>query len=470
MPRRRVLASLALLAAACAPLLAPGEARGLITTTNLGQRYVITATLDVGRGILDAVETLTVTNRAGHGIDHLNLSVIPRAQGYFTLGSQVTVDGTVAPVAWTTTTNLRVTLPEPLAPDASNEIRIPFSLTIGTSRDAFSARLSRENGVLSFGMWFPTVSREHDSYGLGDPWISFTADLIRLELATTTGLPRDAVACPGLLEAPATSGNRWVCEVEQVRDFSFVVNPRFRLTTRTVGDTVMRVYTETVSGAVTADKAQAALIGLNEAFGNYPWPDLVLAEVGAGGGFSMEYPRAIHLTRGKVVDDYVINHEVAHQWFYAQIGNDEMLEPWLDEGFSDWSARYLMGIGEDQCSGRDVDSRVTAWPAGLIDGGDWQSCDGYFHTVFYKSTEFINAVRAALGDDAFFGAMRAFIEEHRYGLVTTRQLLDHLEAATSADLLPIYRQYTSTYDLVAPRRAPRPGGLRLPPHGGVELR
>ena len=31
----------------------------------------------------------------------------------------------------------------------------------------------------------------HDVYGLGDPQITYTADAIRLELTTTTALPRD---------------------------------------------------------------------------------------------------------------------------------------------------------------------------------------------------------------------------------------------------------------------------------------
>ena len=190
------------------------------------------------------------------------------------------------------------------------------------------------------------------------------------------------MACPGLTIAPATTGTNWVCEAENVRDFSVVVNPNFGLTTQTIGQTTIRVYTQTGAGAVTADKAAAALAGLNQAYGTYPWPDLVLAEVGAYDGFSMEYPRAIHLTRSKVTDSYVINHEVAHQWFYAQLGNHQMLEPWLDEAFADFSARYLMGIGVNHCSSRDVDSSVFAWEAGLTAGGDWQSCDGYFHAVF----------------------------------------------------------------------------------------
>ena len=407
----------------------------------LEQRYTLVATLDVAASRLEAVETLELTNRALFAIDHVNLSVIPRALGYLTLDEAVTVDGDAADIEWTTSTNLRIALPEPIERHETARIEVAFGLAIGSSPDAFTARLSHDNGVISFGEWFPILSREHDVYGIGDPQVSYTAESIRLELETTAPLGRDAVACPGLVEAPATTGTQWACESTDVRDFSFVVNPRFRLTTREVGETTLRVYTETVSGAVTAELAVEALIGLNQAFGTYPWPDLVIAEVGAGGGFSMEYPRAIHLTRGKVTDTYVLYHEVAHQWFYAQIGNDQMLEPWLDEGFADFSARYLMGIGENQCSTRPVDSSVFAWEADAISGGDWSSCDGYFHTVFYKGTELLNAIRGAMGDAAFFAAMREFVDANRFGLVSGRDLLEHLSGATDANLRPTYRQY-----------------------------
>ena len=456
MPVRRIL-TLALLLAfgmefgrAWAPPTASAA-----TTTKVTQRYSITATLDVASGELDAIETLRLTNRSGIAIDHINLSVIPRALGYLTLDQPITVDGDEASAEWTTTTNLRVSLAEMLRPNDTAVLDIPFRLAVGSSRGAFTARLSRDNGVLSFGEWFPILSREHDSYGVGDPQVSYTAESIRLDLRTTTPLARDAVACPGLVSAPETTGTRWVCEADDVRDFSFVVNPRFHLTTRVVDETTLRVYTETVSGEVTADKAVQALIGLNQAYGTYPWPDLVLAEVGASGGFSMEYPRSIHLTRSKVTDTYLIYHEVAHQWFYAQIGNDQQREPWLDEGFADFSTRWLMGIGENQCSTRDVDSPVFAWDAELISGGDWQSCDGYFHAIFYKSTEFLNAIRARMGDAEFFAAIRAFIEEHRHGVVTTYRLLDHLEDWNTADLLPLYQAYLRAYDPgVAPVHRP----------------
>ena len=425
----------------------------------VSQRYVITATLDVGTGRLDAVQVLELTNRSLRPMAHVNLSVLPRALGYLTMDDTVTVDGEEVEPAWTTSTNLRVPL-DRLETDATARISLPFRLDVGRSPGAFTARTSRENGVISFGHWFPIVSTEHDMYGIGDPQVSFTADAIRLELRTTTTLGRNAVACPGLVTAPATSGTSWVCESIDVRDFAFVVNPRFRLTTRTAGDIEIRVHTETVDGARTADLARQGLIGLEEAYGEYPWPDLVLAEVGAIGGFSMEYPRMIHLTREKVADPYIVYHEIAHQWFYAQVGNDQQREPWVDEAFADFSARYLMGIDDNACSTRPLDSDVFAWEAGATTGGDWNSCDGYLHAVLYQGNSFVSDVRAAMGDDAFFGAMREWVATHRGGFVTGRTLLLHLLRRTDADLLPIYARYLDDWDPRPPPRLPTAEGSR----------
>jgi len=147
----------------------------------------------------------------------------------------------------------------------------------------------------------------------------------------------------------------------------------------------------------------------------------------------------------------VVYHEVAHQWFYAQIGNDQQTEPWLDEAFADFSARYLMGIGENACSTRPVDSPVFAWEAGATTGGDWTSCDGYFHAVFYQGTAFLNEVQDAMGEEGFFSAMREWVEDNQHGFVTGRELLLHLRRSTDADLLPIYQRYLDDPDPRAPR-------------------
>ena len=92
-----------------------------------------------------------------------------------------------------------------------------------------------------------------------------------------------------------------------------------------------------------------------------------------------------------------------------------------------------------------MDSSVLDWPAGPTTGGDWLSCDGYFHAVFYKGSEFLNALRAAMGDADFFGALREHIAHNRFGVTTARRLLADLQARTDADLQPIYARYLAAY-------------------------
>jgi aminopeptidase N len=62
-----------------------------------------------------------------------------------------------------------------------------------------------------------------------------------------------------------------------------------------------------------------------------------------------------------------------------------------------------------------------------------------------------------MGDDAFFGAMRAWVAEHRHGFAAGRRLLAHLQRRTDADLVPIYRRYLQ--DVRLPPRGPRHGGV-----------
>lgn len=448
--RRPAVPAAALLLAAASVAVLPPPAAALVT--GLQQRYEITATLDVASRRLDAEMEITLTNRSARALEHVDLVAVPRALGFFSLTGDVKVGGVPVEPNWTTSINLRVPL-DALGRGAATTITVPFRLEVGRATDAFTARTSAENGVLSFGQWFPIVSLEHEVHGIGDPQISFTADSIRLDLATTAPLPRDAVACPGLVDAPAGSGTAWSCESADVRDFSFVVNPRFRLTERTAGATLVRAFTETVDGAETVRLASEAVERFGELYGPYPWPDLVLAEVGSATGFSMEYPRMIHLTRDKVADPYVVYHEVAHQWFYAQVGNEQQAEPWLDEALADFSARRLMGIGENHCSSRPVNSDVFAWPAGPIDGGDWTSCDGYFHAVFYRGTEFLTALRSTMGDESFDEAMRSWVSRNRFGFGTEARLLGHLEASSAADLGGVFDAYLVDYEVEPPKPA-----------------
>ena len=125
---------------------------------NVAQRYAISATLDVAAGRLDAAETLTLTNSASRVIDHVNLAAISRALGFLEMNEPVTVDGEPAETAWTTSINLRVSLPG-LEPDASVVIRIPFALNVRRAPDETHRDRHRDHAgagratIWSFSPW-----------------------------------------------------------------------------------------------------------------------------------------------------------------------------------------------------------------------------------------------------------------------------------------------------------------------------
>jgi hypothetical protein len=86
------------------------------------------------------------------------------------------------------------------------------------------------------------------------------------------------------------------------------------------------------------NKVLAVLSDFGKRFGPYPWPTFTLAITPSLGG-GIEYPS--HVMQGPGTLGTTTSHELAHQWFYGLVGNDQGRDPWLDEGLASWGeARY----------------------------------------------------------------------------------------------------------------------------------
>jgi len=74
-------------------------------------------------------------------------------------------------------------------------------------------------------------------------------------------------------------------------------------------------------------------------YGDYPYNHItaVDGDMSAGGG--MEYPNITVISRSGSEDllEYVIMHEVGHNWFYGILGNNERDHTWMDEGLNEYS-------------------------------------------------------------------------------------------------------------------------------------
>ena len=97
-------------------------------------------------------------------------------------------------------------------------------------------------------------------------------------------------------------------------------------------------------------------------------------------------------------------HETAHQWWFGSVGNDQALEPWLDEALATYSERLFYEQNYPD---------VTAWqafridaftPTGWVDTDIYHGVDfrTYANAVYLRGAQFLQALRGRVGDEAFF--------------------------------------------------------------------
>ena len=75
---------------------------------------------------------------------------------------------------------------------------------------------------------------------------------------------------------------------------------------------------------------------IEKKFGKYPYKQYSFIQGGDGG---MEYAMATLL---KGAGDDVIYHEWVHSWFQMALGTNELLNAWMDEGFTQWTENQIL--------------------------------------------------------------------------------------------------------------------------------
>ena len=181
--------------------------------------------------------------------------------------------------------------------------------------------------------------------------------------------------------------------------------------------------------ALAARNAEA-LDALAGRFGEYPYPRLTIGVTSALTG-GIEFPTHIFLGSGVATIHLV--HEVAHQWFYALVGNDQFRDPWLDEGF----AHY----GQARVDGQLAYQRSRAVPAyGRGHLGEsmayWGRSDGstYYLSVYVGGAQALSKLGDRLGGyDPLDCAIRRYVRDRAYTVSRPSDFLTAVQAQTGTD-------------------------------------
>ncbi|MGZ8579464.1 MAG: M1 family metallopeptidase [Actinomycetota bacterium] len=272
-----------------------------------------------------------------------------------------------------------VDLAQPLAAGERAAVELSVRIRVPERNDRFGAH----GGVSLLGGALPVLAVKDDAGWHLDPYVDLGEAFYSI-----TGTYRVTLNVPDALDTAATgqivrrvaNGRREARTylAQDVRDFAFAAAAFVHLRSQANGTDVHVWFRPSLVSRQKAERvlrnAVTSLEVFDEAFGAYPYPevDLVVSAFDTFGG--MEYPQIVFTNP----DRFTVAHELAHQWWWGIVGDDEFAEPWLDESLATWSM-YL-----PYSAWRDCDS--FRWPsagARLDNGMDyWRDHMNEYLTIY----------------------------------------------------------------------------------------
>ncbi len=378
----------------------------------LSATYEVAATLDEDGGLL-VDTTAVVSNRRPWTVSTLafNLSTLRTGRAEVI---ETTVDG-AAVEAIVDDQTLLVPLSEPLAPDGRVVVRIVSTARLNSAPRSGTDEwgFADSAGIVTLYRWIPWLTRTtpFDRPSVGDPFVTASSPSVRV----TLDAHRDDLLFATSGTESAHSGSSWTFEARDVRDFNVTASAAYSVATRSVAGTEISFFHRTLAPEPVLDVAARAFTRFSDRIGPYPHATLNIAEIGPWA--ALESPSLFWLPEnapGRLLP-WMTAHEMAHQWFYSVVGNDQAREPFADEAITDFIARDLIGrFVRSQC------------PPGRLDSTIYEMGECYAWVVYVQGDDFMRRLRERIGNERFWPRLAAYYAGHRFGLGGTRELLGAL--------------------------------------------
>jgi aminopeptidase N len=183
----------------------------------------------------------------------------------------------------------------------------------------------------------------------------------------------------------------------------------------------------------------------------YPWAkysQIVVRDFVFGG---MENTSATTMTELLLIDekaavdttgDYLVSHELAHQWFGDLLTCRDWSHGWLNEGF----ASYFEALWEEHHRGADEYRQYLYENADLYftEAGQFtrpivsrvwnEPIDIFDRHLYEKGALVLHMLRTLLGDAAFFRSLQRYTRDNQDTNVVTQDLIDAIEEETGRRL------------------------------------
>jgi aminopeptidase N len=159
------------------------------------------------------------------------------------------------------------------------------------------------------------------------------------------------------------------------------------------------------------------------------------------------------VTMGDVQYDWLLHHELGHEWFGNKMSVGDWADMWIHEGFTaygDWL--FYDEHGGSEAYFAQAASVLQSIPHDKPVVGHPNSTEeeAYHGEIYTKGAAVVHGLRGVLGDDVFFPMLKAFISDERFtyqNQVTTDDFIDFVHSYTDQDLSDFLNFYLRTTDL-----------------------
>jgi hypothetical protein len=388
---------------------------------------------------VDTLIALRNTSAAPVRQVHLN-TVAARLGGLSLLATEV--DG--VPVAATVDDQtISLPLPAPLEVEGEALLRVAYRARLRTTTAGRDHLFSQHGGVVQMYRFIPWLSRRAP-FGPstnGDPFVTPVSPSVKVTLRADRPLvwatsgqrapdPKAARRSSASRRPAGGTAETWVAR--DVREFNVAASPAYRVTRgRSLdGETRIFAYTVREDGRRWLALARDHLARFERLLVPYPYPVYRLAETAAP--TALESPALSLIPRGRPASnqEYLIAHETAHQWFYALVGNDQVTDAFADEALADFLARHVLRQQRgSRCPPDRLDRSIHRYS---------RAC--YYETIYIQGAGFLDGLRRDMGSRPFWGALRAYARDNRFGLAGDLPLLEAFRARFGDGVLPRFRE------------------------------
>ena len=469
----------------------------------------ITAEYDAPLKLLSATQTIAYKNRANTPLNEVKFHIyanayrdgaknppvtpseIPQAYpngknfGGITVHS-IDTDGknTTPQIDGDDDTVLIVPLAEPLKTGAVARIAFDYTVTLANIRH----RLGWTDDAVNLANFYPVpciyeggTSSGHGGWQCypyspsGDPFYNALHNFdVRL-----TAPQNMAIASSGtLMKSTQKDGKKTVVlKSTAIRDFAAVLSPKFKNVNRSVGKTTVKYYyLDDDAPQKSLDTSVKALKTFSKLFTKYPYKQLSIVQTDFLHG-GMEYGELVYISRqflnpaaagvsdpSKKPDreghDYVIVHEIAHQWWYGIVGNNQSRTAWIDEGLAEYSTLLFYDhnpeynidrktIIENARANYSAYIKIIKGVGGELntnmdrDLSDFNNPFEYVYMTYVRGLLLFCDLESILTKPSLVKALSDFSKATKFSIATQAKLVDAIEKSTNAKVGLFFDSYLS---------------------------